>query len=379
MDTAAHERRDEPFRAQTIELFFDLVFVFAITRITHVVEAAQSAFDLAYAAAVLMLIWWMYGGYIWLTNHAHTPRGMRLVLIAAMIGFMVMALTLGGTDLSQRLSFGLAYLFIVLLHFAAFVWQGGPRAGRAMLRFLPFNALAALMVVSAGAIGGGSAMLLLVAPAGLYMIASLRNTGEGFALDAGHFVERHGLLLIIVLGEVVIGIGTALAARPFDWAAVFDLIVGVALVAALWWSYFDGDDLRAEQAMLSADNKRRTRIAMFGYNGGHLLMVAGLIGIAAGLRASLGAAGFHGDAPHGMAGLAAAMLPAGTALYFCGDLLFRLMVGIRPVAPRLGAAAALAALCVLAPAGTPLVLASLAVSVVVPAAEAFLARLRRSR
>ncbi len=81
-----------PFRAQTIELFFDLVFVFTITQITHLVEHAHGAVDYLYALAVLMLIWWMYGGYIWLTNHAHTPRSMRLVLVAALTGFLVMAL-----------------------------------------------------------------------------------------------------------------------------------------------------------------------------------------------------------------------------------------------------------------------------------------------
>jgi low temperature requirement protein LtrA len=119
------ETEPGPFRAQTIELFFDLVFVFTITQITHLIEHAHGAVDFLHALAVLMLVWWMYGGYIWLTNHAHTPKSMRLVLMAAMAGFLVMALAIPESAGEGRLLFGAAYLAIVLLHFAAFVWQGG--------------------------------------------------------------------------------------------------------------------------------------------------------------------------------------------------------------------------------------------------------------
>jgi len=154
-----------PFRAQTIELFFDLVFVFTITQITHLVEQAHGAIDYLHALSVLMLVWWMYGGYIWLTNHAHTPKSMRLVLVAAMAGFLVMALAIPQSNGEGRLLFGLAYLAIVALHFLAFLWQGGKAAARAMLRIVPFNVAAACLVIAAGMIEAEWAWILLLAPA----------------------------------------------------------------------------------------------------------------------------------------------------------------------------------------------------------------------
>lgn len=326
------------FRAQTIELFFDLVFVFTITQITHLVEHAHGAIDLLHAFAVLMLVWWMYGGYIWLTNHAHTPKSMRLVLIAAMAGFLVMALSIPESDGAGRLVFGLAYLFIVVLHFLAFVWQGGAPAARAMLRIVPFNLLAALMVIAAGLIEAEWSWVLLLAPAGLYLIVALFNTGTGFALDVGHFVERHGLLLIIVLGEIIIAVGTGLAEAPTQLGSLAALVLAIGLIAAVWWSYFDGDDARAERIMQAGDNRRRTRIALFGYGGAHLLMIAGLILTAAGLKVAVAAAGHAGEAAaHGNDGL----LLFGMALYLAGDGLFRALLGIRPFWPRPASAALL--------------------------------------
>ncbi|MCJ7996008.1 low temperature requirement protein A [Rhizobium cremeum] len=320
------------FRAQTIELFFDLVFVYTITRITHLVEHAHGAVDYLHAFAVLMLVWWMYGGYIWLTNHAHTPKTMRLVLMAAMAGFMVMALSSSATEGEGLLTFGLAYLFIVVLHFVAFAAQGGRAAALAMLRIVPFNLLAALLVLAGGVIDAEWSWVLLLAPAALYLSVAVMNTGEGFALDPAHFVERHGLLLIIVLGETIIAVGAGIGDGPLNAATIMRLALGIALIALLWWSYFDADDERAEHIMLAADNRRRTRIALFGYTIGHLAMIAGLILVAAGLKAAVGAPG--GEEGHG----SEMLLAPGVAVYLAADAFFRRLVGLAPVAVRLVAA-----------------------------------------
>jgi len=342
-----------PFRAQTIELFFDLVFVFTITKITHLIEHAHGAVDFLHALAVLMLVWWMYGGYIWLTNHAHTPRSMRLVLVAAMAGFLVMALAIPESAGEGRLLFGAAYLAIVLLHFLAFVWQGGPLAARAMLRIVPFNLGAAALVIGSSLLDGSWSWILLLSPALLYVVVSVANTGEGFALDVGHFVERHGLLLIIVLGEIVISTGSGFAALPHEPSDFAILLLAVALIGALWWSYFDRDDQRAEHRMAVADNRRRTRIALFGYNGAHLFMIAGLILVAGGLKAVISAqvhlnpaAGAHSaEAAHGND----AILLYGLGLYLAFDSAFRSLLGLRPLSPRLAGAALAVTLALLGP------------------------------
>lgn len=368
------ETEPGPFRAQTIELFFDLVFVFTITQITHLIEHAHSPVDFLHALAVLMLVWWMYGGYIWLTNHAHTPKSMRLVLMAAMACFLLMALAIPESAGEGRLLFGAAYLAIVLLHFAAFVWQGGSAAARAMLRIVPFNLAAALLVLSSGLFGESWSWILLLSPALLYVLVSVLNTGEGFALDVGHFVERHGLLLIIVLGEIVISTGSGFASLPHGPSDFAILFLAVALIGALWWSYFDRDDQRAEHKMATADNRRRTRIALFGYNGAHLFMIAGLILVAAGLKTVIGAQIHPTIAADAHAPAAAhgsdALLLYGLALYLASDTAFRAMLQLRPISVRLAGAALALALAVLAPLhGLPMLAAALALIVVVLFAE----------
>jgi low temperature requirement protein LtrA len=346
------ETKPGPFRAQTIELFFDLVFVFTITQITHLVEHAHGAVDLLHALAVLMLVWWMYGGYIWLTNHAHTPKSMRLVLMAAMCGFLVMALAIPESAGDGRLLFGAAYLAIVLLHFAAFAWQGGATAARAMLRILPFNLAAALLVIGSSLIEGSWSWILLLSPALLYAIVSVTNTGEGFALDVGHFIERHGLLLIIVLGEIVIATGSGFAAMPQTVGDFVALFLAVALVGSLWWSYFDRDDEHAEHQMTAADNRRRTRIALFGYNGAHLFMIAGLILVAAGLNAIIGAqvhAGTEGVDSAAPAHGNKTLLLYGLAVYLLFDTVFRGLLRQKPLFIRLVAALVALGIALLAP------------------------------
>src|SRR5215471_14953667 len=113
-------RNDEPMRVSTIESFFDLVFVFTITQLTHLVEQARGPLDFLLVLLVLMLIWWMYDGYTWLTNTTGAGRQMRLVLIAAMAGFLVMAIALPSVFGVDGLIFGLAYLFVIALHAMAF-------------------------------------------------------------------------------------------------------------------------------------------------------------------------------------------------------------------------------------------------------------------
>lgn len=362
-----------PFRAQTIELFFDLVFVFTITQITHLVEHAHGAVDLLHAMAVLMLVWWMYGGYIWLTNHAHTPNSMRLVLIAAMCGFLFMALAIPESAGEGRLLFGAAYLVIVLLHFAAFVWQGGATAARAMLRILPFNLAAAMLVIGSSLLEGNWSWILLLSPALLYVVVSMTNTGEGFALDVGHFVERHGLLLIIVLGEIVIATGSGFTAMPHSLGDFAALFLAVALVGALWWSYFDRDDRHAEHQMMAADNRRRTRIALFGYNGAHLFMIAGLILVAAGLKAVIGAqihlADVDTHAPGAVHG-SESLLLYGLGLYLVADTAFRGLLRQRPLMVRLGGATIAVALALFVPLhGLPLLATAFVLMLTILVAE----------
>jgi low temperature requirement protein LtrA len=339
----AHHPAATPARVSTIELFFDLVFVFTVTQLTHLVDHAHGPDDFVRALVVLVLIWWMYAGYAWLTvgASARTTAGigastpMRLVLIAGAAGFLVISQAIPTSFGADTLTFGLGYLFVVLLHLAAFALQGGPRIGRAVLALAPFNVGAAMLVVLAGLVPLQWRLPLFASAAALFVLATVLRREQGFAVQPGHFVERHGLVIMIVLGESVVAIGTGAAERRLDGETVAEIVLSLLLIAGLWWIYFDRDDERAEQAMAAADPATRGRMAILGYWYAHLVMICGVVLVAAGVRQAIAS----GGAGYG----AAWLLSGGSAAYLAGDVLFRRVLGLQPLAWR--GAGSLIALC----------------------------------
>jgi low temperature requirement protein LtrA len=317
-------------RVSTLELFFDLVFVFIVTQIAHLVHAGHSAVDLVRVFFVLAAIWWMYAGYSWLTNNIGTRRpSQRLLMLLAMAGFLVMALRVPELGERHGVAFGLAYLFVVLVHAALFAHA----VGRAILAILPFNLALAAMAVLSG----------LLAPewnwapwagAGFAIFAStLARRESGFRLEPGHFVERHGLVVLIAIGESVVAIGAGAAALPPGLALGAVVVLGLGLAAGIWWCYFDGDAERAEHALAAASPERRSRLAITAFYHAHLVMLLGIIGAAAGVH----------DAVAGLGGASSAaaswLLAGGVAIYLGGHALFRRLLGIGRARGRLVAAA----------------------------------------
>lgn len=313
-------------RVSTIELFFDLVFVFTVTQLTHLIDHANGPDDFVRALVVLVLIWWMYGGYAWLTNGVGASRAMRLVLIAGAGGFLVISQAIPRSFGEDTLAFGLAYMFVVALHLGAFALQGGPGIGRAVLKLAPFNVGAALLVVLAGFLPAPWRLALFAAAAALFILATVTRREQGFAVHPGHFVERHGLVIMIVLGESVAAIGAGAGERALDLETAAEIALSFLLVAGLWWIYFERDDVRAERVMAAADPIARGRMAILGYWYAHLVMICGVVLVAAGVKKALATAG---------AGYNAAwFLSGGIAAYLAGDVLFRRVLGLRPLAWR---------------------------------------------
>ena len=320
------ERAGERMRVSTIELFFDLVFVFTVTQLTHLIDHANGPDDFVRALVVLVLIWWMYAGYAWLTNGVGASRPMRVVLIAGAAGFLVISQAIPKSFGEDTLAFGLAYLFVVALHLAAFALQGGPGIGRAVVRLAPFNVVAALLTVLAAFLPTQWRLALFAAAAALFILATITRRERGFAVHPGHFVERHGLVIMIVLGESVVAIGGGIGERALDLETVAEIVLSLLLIAALWWIYFDRDDERAERAMAAAGAVARGRMAILGYWYAHLVLICGVVLVAAGMKKALATAGagYH----------AAWFLCAGIATYLAGDVLFRRVLGLRPLAWR---------------------------------------------
>jgi low temperature requirement protein LtrA len=353
---------DQPLRVSTLELFFDLVFVFAITQLTGILARDMT---LAGALRVLLIfgvLWWMYGGYVWLTN-ARTPvrTPERLLLLLGMAGFLIMGLAIPQAFGRDGVALGLGYLVVVGVH--AWLYQ---RVNKNIMRVAPFNVAAALLIIGAGLVKGQAAYALWAAALAVQWLSPLLFPVRGrFAIRPDHFSERHGALVIIVLGESVadigIGIGTAGHAVAVTVSLAVSATLGLALAAALWWTYFGvGDDERAEQALTQADPADRPGLALAAYFYAYIPLLLGIVTVAAGLRQAIGHAGSTLPFPACLA------LAGGVALYLAGDVAFRRALRIGP--QRYRTAAAVVALAVSAVGVTASVAAEIALLAVIVAA-----------
>src|SRR3954466_10728124 len=311
---------DRTGRVTTLELFFDLVFVFTITQLTAVLYHTPTLRSLLQVVLMLVLIWWMYGGYAWMTNavSAHTLIG-RLLLLGGMAGYFVLALAVPHAFSSSGLAFGLAYLAIVAVHTALFTRAASVSAARAILRLAPYNLASACVIVLGGALGG-AAQYALWALAFLFEWATpkIRRASGGFGISPAHFVERHGLVVLVAIGESVVAIGIGASHLPVDRALVVDAVLGLTLTACLWWSYFGGDEDAPEAAMAAAPVSARPRLAIPAVGFALLPILLGVVLIAAGLKHVTGQPFDPLATPWALA------LAGGSAVFLLGEAGFRL-------------------------------------------------------
>jgi low temperature requirement protein LtrA len=329
---AAGQEQPAITRVSTLELFFDLVFVFVITRLTEYVVKHPSWSGVGRAALILAVIWWMYGGYAWLTNLVETDRtGRRVALLTGMAGFLVMALYVPLVfDDGKGLPFGLAYLAVTVIHAAMFARATETSVVQAVIRLAPFNTLAALLVVAGTAIGGTPAYVLFgTAVVACWIVSGLVNAAA-FSIGAEHFVERHGLVIIVAIGESIVAIGAGIGGTDIDGAIVVTALVALAISAALWWVYFGGDDRRAEHALGAAGPERRGWVALVAFGHWHLVMLFGIVLLAAGVKKVIGhpLEELHGAGP--------LLLAGGAALFLFGEAAFRLILRIGAAGLRAG-------------------------------------------
>ena len=326
-----------PLRVSTLELFFDLVFAFTLTQLSA--QLADRGFSLAAAAQVLLVfgvLWWMYGGYAWLTNaRAPDSTGTRLLLLLGMAGFLVVGLAIprgftapqaGGSGLAL----GLGYLLVVAVHSMLYY-----RVNRNIVRVVPFNVSSALLVIVAGLAGGGARYALWAAALAIQILGPMILPVAGrFEISPAHFVERHGALIIVALGESVAAVGIGAASLAVSVQLVTAVVLGLALSACLWWAYFGGgDDERAQDAMTGARPERRPGMALAGYFFAHAPMLLGVVTLAAGVKVTIG----HATEPH--PARQALALGVGVGLFLAGDAAFRQVMGIGRAWARYAAAA----------------------------------------
>jgi low temperature requirement protein LtrA len=319
-------------RVSTLELFFDLVFVFAITQLTEVLAEGHDFQALSRVVVMLLLIWWMYDGYAWLTNAIPTDSGrFRLLLLGGMAGFLIVSLSAPHAYEHDGLTFGIGYLIVTALHAGMFVRGVSADELRAILRIAPFNLLGAVLVLVGGALGGDAQTAIWAVVAVLLWLTPRFTTVEGLVIGVAHFVERHGLVVIIALGESIVVLGVGTEGLELDAGIIVFAVMALGLIAALWWVYFS-DERAVEDAFADAPAERRPQLALAAFGYWHYGLLLAVIAIAAGLKKAIG----HPYDP--LDAWVAIALGAGTALYVVCDAGFRRTFGLPRNALRLAAA-----------------------------------------
>jgi low temperature requirement protein LtrA len=303
-----------------LELFFDLVFVFAITQVTTMLAADPTWAGLVRGMLVLSTLWWAWAAFSWLTNTLDADEGaVRLAMLGAMAAALVVSLAVPGAFGADALAFALAYTVLRVLHVVVYI-VGSPDAEvrGAIERMAPGFLLFCGLLIAASAFDGlvqGAiwALALVIHVAGL-VVAGPR----GWRVSPAHFAERHGLIIIIALGESIVSIGVGAAGLRVDGELILTAVLGIAVASALWWAYFDVVALVAERRLRAAQGEERARMARDSYTYLHLPMIAGIVLLAFGIKETVPHAGEPLEA------VPAVGLCGGVALYLLAHVAFRL-------------------------------------------------------
>ena len=298
--------------AHPLELFFDLVFVFALTQVVSLVVHDLTLAGILRGALLLALMWWAWTNWTWTTNVVDLePRIIRVAVLASMLGVFGMAFAVptafeGNGD---WLAFG--YVWVRIVGAAVFVIgsRHDPDELKAALMYLPISMTATAMVLIGGLVGGDALQWIWLASFSLELIATVTAGRVDWKIDAGHFAERHGLILIIALGEGIIAVGIALEGVRIDTSLALLLAVGLAGVCAMWWAYFDRLQEVMETALRQADARETGHIARDVYSLLHYPMIAGIVFYAVSLEEAF----LHPDDP--MESVVAALFVTAIGLY----------------------------------------------------------------
>jgi low temperature requirement protein LtrA len=315
-------------RVSSFELFFDLVFVFAFTQVTASVAHDPTWAALGHGVLAFAMLWWAWGAYAWLTNTVPTDQvAPRLVILAAMASMLVVALAVPGAFDDSGPAFGIAYMVVMVLHAALFALAsatGDPEVTRrAILRLAATNLPAAAVLIVAGFAEGDLQTGLWIATVGVTYAGPYITGVGGFTVSPSHFVERHGLIALIALGESVVAIGAG-QVEDVDWHVATTAFIAIAVIAGLWWTYFDGEADLTEQALHDAQGHDRSRLARDVYSYLHIPIVLGVVLVALGIKSTLA----HSSEP--LDDVVAAALGGGVALYFAALTAIAWRRGSRP-------------------------------------------------
>ena len=327
MSTSASAPVEPVVRVSTLELFFDLVFVFTVTQLTAVLAASPTWGSAARMFMILGIIYWMYDGYAWMTNTvAPTDPIRRGLLLAGMGGFLLIALAIPE-------AFGAGYFVVNAIH-SGLLLRANPAAMRALA---PLNLLSATLVLVGGLVEAGIRPWIWLAALLVQGVSPYLHKITEWSINSAHFVERHGLIVIVALGESIVAIGVGAAGLKLDGTLVGTAMLGLVLSFGLWWLYFGGDDTAAEEALEATPVANRARKALHAFGFAHWPLLFGVAAFAAGVKKAIVYASGHVYLEQAL------LLGGGVAVFLLADVWFRRILLIGTLKFRAaGAVAALA-------------------------------------
>jgi low temperature requirement protein LtrA len=308
-------------RVTPLELFFDVVFVYAITQVTGLMSRDPTWPGVGRGMLVLAALWWAWTGYAWLTNMLEPEEGLvRAGMFAGMAAMLVAALAVPEAFGDTAVLFGVAYVLVRLVNLSLFALEGKRDRDflRSVVRFGPTAAIGPLLILAAGFASGAFQIGLWVVAILLLYAGPLIDRGQGWRISPAHFAERYGLVVIIALGESIVAIGFGATDTQLTGAIIAAAALGLSVSAALWWAYFDVYAVLAEQQLAETTGATRAGLARDYYSYLHVPMIAGIVLFALGLTFTTR------DVAEPLATVPAAALCGGVSLYFFTHVVMRI-------------------------------------------------------
>ena len=267
-------------RITPLELFFDLVFVFGFTQVTTVFLGEPTWAGVGHGLLILTALWWAWASYAWLTNTFDAGEDAVLAaMLVAMAAMFVAALAVPEAFGTDGVLFGVAFLIVNAMYLALYALSARPDRDLlvAILRVAPFNFLGAALILAAGFFEGGVRTGLWVIALAIGFLGPLFEGVEGWRIQPAHFIERHGLIVIIAIGESLIAIGLGARSTDLGGGEVVAALLGLVVATSLWLAYFDYFPIRAQQLLDEREGTERIAFARDVYSYLHLPMVAGIV------------------------------------------------------------------------------------------------------
>jgi low temperature requirement protein LtrA len=265
--------RDERETVVPLELFFDLVFVYAFTQVSTLLSRDPTWDGMLRAGLLLSMLWWAWSAYAWLTNTLDPEEGgVRIVMFAAIAAMLIASIAAPRAFGRDATIFAIVYLIVRALHLVLYTiaGRGDRELRRAVLRILPTVFLSGVLLLIASPLHGSAKLLCWAAAAAVDYLGPLVGHMRGWRLSPHHFVERFGQIVLIALGESVVAIGVGASGLKLGPELITAALLGITILACLWWSYFDWVVYVAQARLVAATGARRAALARDAYSYLHL-------------------------------------------------------------------------------------------------------------